>query len=120
MSSNRKESRDRRHRRVRRKNFGTPERPRLNVFKSLKHIYAQIIDDSSQKTLVSATSLDKELRGDVRVGSNLKAAQKVGALVAKRALEKGITRVAFDRGGYPYHGRVKTLADSARETGLEF
>ncbi len=90
------------------------------MFKSLKHIYAQIIDDSSQKTLVSATSLDKELRSDVRIGSNQEAARKVGLLVAKRALEKGIARVAFDRGGYPYHGRVKTLADSARETGLEF
>lgn len=120
MSSNRRESRDRRHKRVRRNNSGTQQRPRLNVFKSLKHIYAQIIDDSSHTTLVCAASLDKELRGDVRVGSNQEAAKKVGALVARRALDKGIKKVTFDRGGYPYHGRVKTLADSARETGLEF
>ncbi|AEH46206.1 50S ribosomal protein L18 [Parageobacillus thermoglucosidasius] len=110
--------RKRRHARVRKKIFGTAERPRLNVFRSNKHIYAQIIDDMKAVTLVSASTLDKEF--DLASTGNIEAAKKVGELVAKRALEKGIKKVVFDRGGYLYHGRVKALADAAREAGLEF
>ncbi|GAB6932373.1 MAG TPA: 50S ribosomal protein L18 [Calditerricola sp.] len=116
----RNELRKKRHLRVRKKVFGTPERPRLNVFRSNKHIYAQIIDDLKGHTLVAASTLDKELRDQIENGGNVEAAAKVGALVAKRALEKGITKVVFDRGGYKYHGRVKALAEAAREAGLEF
>ncbi|HEY8342021.1 MAG TPA: 50S ribosomal protein L18 [Calditerricola sp.] len=116
----RNEMRKKRHLRVRKKVFGTPERPRLNVFRSNKHIYAQIIDDLKGHTLVAASTLDKELRDQIENGGNVEAAAKVGALVAKRALEKGITKVVFDRGGYKYHGRVKALAEAAREAGLEF
>ncbi|WP_044895208.1 50S ribosomal protein L18 [Bacillus alveayuensis] len=110
--------RKKRHARVRRKVFGTAERPRLNVFRSNKHIYAQVIDDVKAVTLVSASTLDKEF--DLESTGNVEAAKKVGELVAKRALEKGIKSVVFDRGGYLYHGRVKALADAAREAGLEF
>jgi large subunit ribosomal protein L18 len=110
--------RKKRHARVRRKVFGTAERPRLNVFRSNKHIYAQVIDDVKAVTLVSASTLDKEFNLDST--GNVEAAKKVGELVAKRALEKGIKSVVFDRGGYLYHGRVKALADAAREAGLEF
>ncbi|BDG45563.1 MULTISPECIES: 50S ribosomal protein L18 [Parageobacillus] len=110
--------RKRRHARVRKKIFGTAERPRLNVFRSNKHIYAQIIDDMKAVTLVSASTLDKEF--DLESTGNIEAAKKVGELVAKRALAKGIKKVVFDRGGYLYHGRVKALADAAREAGLEF
>jgi large subunit ribosomal protein L18 len=110
--------RKKRHARVRRKVFGTAERPRLNVFRSNKHIYAQVIDDVNAVTLVSASTLDKEF--DLESTGNVEAAKKVGELVAKRALEKGIKAVVFDRGGYLYHGRVKALADAAREAGLEF
>ncbi len=109
-----------RHRRIRAKISGTSETPRLNVFRSEANIYAQIIDDSPEKgcvTLVSASSLDKEIEG---YGGNAKAAAEVGKLVAKRALEKGIENVVFDRGGYLYHGRVKALAEGAREGGLKF
>ncbi|GGJ00955.1 50S ribosomal protein L18 [Alicyclobacillus cellulosilyticus] len=116
----RNEARQRRHRRVRKRIFGTPERPRLNVFRSNKHIYAQVIDDTKGHTLVSASTLDKELRGQLESGSDIEAARKVGELVAKRALEKGVKAVVFDRGGYLYHGRVRALADAAREAGLEF
>ncbi|KDE49716.1 50S ribosomal protein L18 [Geobacillus sp. CAMR12739] len=98
--------------------FGTAERPRLSVFRSNKHIYAQIIDDTKSSTIVSASTLDKEFGLDST--NNIEAAKKVGELVAKRALEKGIKKVVFDRGGYLYHGRVKALADAAREAGLEF
>jgi len=115
---NSNEARLRRHARVRKKVFGTAERPRLNVYRSLKHIYAQIIDDEAGKTLVAASSLDKELRN--MYGGNKEAAREVGKLVAKKALEKGIKKVVFDRGGYLYHGRVKELADGAREGGLDF
>jgi large subunit ribosomal protein L18 len=111
-------TRKKRHARVRAKLSGTEARPRLNVFRSSKHIYAQLIDDVNGVTLASATSLDKELSLDST--SNVEAAQKVGALVAKRAVEKGIKAVVFDRGGYLYHGRVQALADAARENGLEF
>ena len=109
--------RKRRHRRVRGKISGTPERPRLNVFRSDKHIYAQIIDDVNGNTLCSASTLEKDFEGS---GSNKDAARKVGTLVATRAKEKGITVVVFDRGGYIYHGRVKELAEAARESGLTF
>jgi large subunit ribosomal protein L18 len=116
----RAEARKARHKRVRKKIMGTPERPRLNVFRSLKHIYAQIIDDYAGRTLVAASTLDRELRDKIRYGGNIEAAKQVGALIAKRALEKGIKKVVFDRGGYLYHGRVKALAEAAREGGLEF
>ena len=106
-----------RHRRVRGKISGTPERPRLNVFRSETNIYAQIIDDVAGKTLVSASSLDKTFDGR---GSNVDGAKKVGLMVAERAKAAGITTVVFDRGGYVYHGRVAALAEGAREGGLEF
>ena len=109
-------SRLRRHRRVRGKISGTAERPRLDVFRSSKHIYAQIIDDTTGNTLVSASSLDKGFEGN---GSNADAANKVGKAIAEKALAKGIKVVVFDRGGFVYHGRVKALAEGAREGGLE-
>jgi large subunit ribosomal protein L18 len=118
--ADRNEARKRRHLRVRKRVKGTMERPRLNVFRSNKHIYAQVIDDVNGRTLVSASTLDKELRDVITNGSNVEAARKVGELVAKRALEKGLTSVVFDRGGYLYHGRVQALADAAREAGLQF
>jgi large subunit ribosomal protein L18 len=111
-------TRRKRHARVRAKLSGTPARPRLNVFRSNKHIYAQIIDDMNGVTLASASTLDKDL--NLESSSNIEAAQKVGELVAKRAVEKGIAAVVFDRGGYLYHGRIQALADSARENGLQF
>lgn len=105
------------HKRVRAKVKGTPQRPRLNVYRSLSNIYAQIIDDTAGVTLASASTLDKEFEG---YGGNKDAARKVGLMIAKRALEKGIDKVVFDRGGYIYHGRVKELAEGAREGGLIF
>jgi large subunit ribosomal protein L18 len=116
----RNKKRKKRHLRVRKKIFGTPERPRLNVFRSSKNIYAQLIDDLAGHTLVSASTLDPELKGEIENGGNVEAARKVGQLIAKRALEKGLKRVVFDRGGYLYHGRVKALAEGAREGGLDF
>ena len=110
--------RKKRHLRVRKNLFGTEERPRLNVFRSNKHIYAQLIDDINGKTLVSASTVDKEY--SEKFTGNIDAAKLVGELIAKRALDKGYKTVVFDRGGYLYHGRVKTLADAAREAGLEF
>ena len=95
-------------------------RLRLSVFRSSKHIYAQVIDDSAGRTVVAASTLDKDLRGALKKGSDLEAAQAVGKLVAERALKAGVTNVVFDRGGYIYHGRVKALADAAREAGLNF
>ncbi len=112
--------RKRRHRRVRAKVHGTPERPRLNVFRSLSNIYAQIIDDEAGRTLVAASTIDRELRDKVAGMTKTEAAKEVGRLIAQRALAAGITQVVFDRGGYKYHGRVKALADAAREAGLEF
>jgi large subunit ribosomal protein L18 len=109
--------RKRRHKRVRGRISGTPERPRLNVFRSEKHIYAQVIDDTAGATLCSASSVEKGFDGS---GANKEAAKKVGALVAERAKAKGIETVVFDRGGYIYHGRVKELAEAAREGGLTF
>ena len=116
----RQERRLRRHWRIRKRIFGTPERPRLSVFRSLKHIYAQIIDDTTGRTLCAASTLDKELRGKLQGLTKTQQAAEVGKLIAKRALELGIKQVAFDRGGHKYHGRVKALADAAREAGLEF
>ncbi len=112
--------REKRHLRVRNKISGTAVRPRLNVFRSEKQIYAQIINDVEGKTLVAASSIDKELKGKLSAGSNKDAAKVVGELIAKRALENGIKDVVFDRGGYIYHGRVKVLAEAAREAGLNF
>jgi large subunit ribosomal protein L18 len=112
-----KEIRGRVHARIRRKMRGTAERPRLAVYRSLAHIYAQVIDDTEGKTIVSASSSDKSNRTN---GGNLAAAKAIGKTVAERAKAQGITRVVFDRGGYAYHGRVKALADAARAAGLEF
>jgi large subunit ribosomal protein L18 len=112
-----KEIRSRIHKRIRRKLSGTAERPRLAVFRSVAHIYAQVIDDAAGATVVSASSVDK---GGKTNGGNVAAAKAIGKLVAERAKEKGIKSVVFDRGGYQYHGRVKALADAAREAGLEF
>ncbi|SRR5690606_14389107 len=109
-----------RHLRVRKKIQGTAARPRLNVFRSSKHIYAQLIDDVAGVTLASASTLDKELSGSITNGGNVESASKVGELIAKRAQEKGFKNVVFDRGGYLYHGRIQALAEAAREAGLEF
>jgi large subunit ribosomal protein L18 len=108
------------HERIRKKVNGTESRPRLCVFRSNKHIYAQIVDDSKGTTLTAASTLDADAKGEVKNGGNVAAAKAVGKIVAKRALEKGIQSVLFDRGGYIYHGRVKALADAAREAGLKF
>jgi len=105
---------------MRKKVVGTAERPRLNVFRSLNNIYAQIIDDTKGVTLVSASTLDKELKDNASHGGNKESAKLVGKLVAEKAVAAGIKQVVFDRGGYIYHGRVKELADAAREAGLEF
>ena len=118
---NASEARIRKHLRVRKKiKKGTAERPRLNVFRSLNHIYAQIIDDTTGNTLVAASTIDEALKGKVNFGGNKEAAKEVGKLIAKKAVDKGISKVVFDRGGYIYHGRVKELAEAAREAGLEF
>ena len=117
---NRNDIRLRKHVRVRKKVTGTQERPRMNVFRSLKNIYVQIIDDSTGNTLVSASTLDAALKGKVANSGNKEAAKEVGKLIAAKAIEKGIKQVVFDRGGYIYHGRVKELADAAREAGLDF
>ena len=114
---NTKAQRLKRHKRVRAKVSGTPETPRLNVFRSEKHIYAQVIDDVNGVTLCSASSVEKDFEG---LGSNKEAARKVGKTVAERAKAKGIESVVFDRGGYVYHGRVQELAEGAREGGLQF
>ena len=106
--------------RIRSRMSGTPERPRLTIYKSLKRIYVQAIDDSQGVTLASASSLEKDLRDKLTNGANIDAAKAVGASIAARLKEKGITQVVFDRNGYLYHGRVKALADSAREAGLQF
>lgn len=109
-----------RHQRIRRNLYGTPEKPRLCVFRSNKNISVQIIDDVNGVTLASASTIDKELKADIKYGGNKEAAKAVGEAIAKRALEKGIETVTFDRGGFLYHGRVKELADGAREAGLKF
>lgn len=121
MLASRTAQTQRRHRRVRRRIEGTAQRPRLAVFRSNNHIYAQVIDDGARNTLAAASSLDKDLHQDLPgLGANCQASQAVGQLVAKRALAKGIRSVVFDRGGNLYHGRVKALADAARDAGLIF
>ena len=117
QARHRVEARGRIRTRIRRKVTGTATRPRLAVFKSLKHIYAQVIDDASGRTIVSASSRDKDSGAK---GANAAAAKAVGALIAKKAKDKGVKQVVFDRGGYLYHGNIKALADAARENGLEF
>ena len=117
---NKETLRKRRHGRVRQRVIGTAEKPRLNVFRSIEHIYAQVVDDSTGQTIVSASTVDKELKAQLKSGGNVDAAKLVGGLVGKRAVEKGIEQVVFDRGGYQYHGRVAALADGAREAGLKF
>jgi large subunit ribosomal protein L18 len=114
------ELRQRRHRRVRKKVYGSSDKPRLNVYRSLSNIYAQVVDDTKGHTVVAASTLDGELKPQIKSGGNVEAAKLVGQLVGKRAVEAGIKEVVFDRGGYKYHGRVKSLADGAREAGLEF
>jgi len=121
----RNETRQRRHLRIRRVVRGTPERPRLSVFRSVAHIYAQVVDDRDGRTLAAASSLDPEIRtqaaaGAKKAGKKTEAGKLVGQQVARRAKEHGVSRVVFDRGGYLYHGRVKAVADGAREGGLEF
>ena len=111
---------DRRKRHGRKKLFGSPERPRLSVFRSDKHIYVQLVDDFTGKTLISVSSTHGDVRGDLKNGGNIAAAKKVGAAVAQRAKAAGIQQVSFDRGGRKYHGRIKALADAAREGGLKF
>lgn len=120
MKVTRRGSVRRRHRRVRRKVNGTAERPRLAVFRSNHHIYAQVIDDAQQHTLVAASTLDPAVKSELNSGSNCEASVAVGKLIANRAIEKGISKVVFDRGGNLYHGRVKALAEAAREAGLDF
>lgn len=120
MKLTRKESIQRRHQRVRRKVLGTSERPRLAVFRSHQHIYVQVIDDSKHQTLVAASTVDKELRSDLKSTATCEASAKVGELIAQRLLAQGIQKVVFDRGGNLYHGRVKALADAARQAGLDF
>jgi large subunit ribosomal protein L18 len=109
-----------RHRRIRKKIFRTLERPRLAVYRSEKHIYAQIIDDTVGRTLVAASTVEKDIKERVKKTWNIAAAKEVGKIIAERALAKGITNVVFDRGGFKYHGRIKALADAAREAGLKF
>ena len=115
-----REARLKRHRHIRVRLAGTPERPRLAVFRSLNHMYAQIVDDARGVTLAAASTLDPEIREAVAGKPKTAAGSEVGKLIARRAKEKGITQVVFDRGGYLYHGRVKALADAAREAGLKF
>jgi large subunit ribosomal protein L18 len=117
---NKNKVRVRKHARVRRKVTGTVEKPRLCVFRSAKHIYAQVIDDVSGNTLVTASTLDEAIKGKLKYTGNKDAAREVGKLIGTKANEKGITQVVFDRGGYLYHGRVQELAEGAREAGLEF
>jgi len=119
MAKNANEGRKRRQRRIRMKISGTPQRPRLNVFRSLHHIYAQVIDDVAGHTLVAASTMDKEVAAQVGGKKKSEQAALVGKIVAQRALDAGIQEVVFDRGGYIYHGRIKALADGAREGGLK-
>ncbi len=112
--------REQKHKRLRNRFSGTAERPRLAVFRSNNHMYAQIIDDTVGKTLVSASTLDKEVKAELEKTNNVEAAAAVGTVVAKRALEKGISTVVYDRGGFIYAGKIKALAEAAREAGLEF
>lgn len=120
MTAESREARKRRHRRIRAKISGTAERPRLNVYRSLKNIYAQVIDDREGHTLVAASTLETDLSSELEGKTKKEQAAVVGRVVAERALEAGISRVVFDRGGYPYHGRIKAVAEAARKSGLEF
>ena len=120
MALSKEQSRQRRHRRIRKQLEGTGAKPRLSVYKSLNHIYAQLIDDMAGKTILSASTLEKEISSATKHGGNIDAAKRVGASIAKKALGKQITDVVFDRGGYKYHGCIKALADAAREQGLKF
>ncbi len=119
MKLSRRESKQRRHRRIRGAVDGSPERPRLAVFRSHQHIYAQVIDDTQHQTLVAASTIDPALKS-LATGGNCDASAQVGKLIAQRAIDKGISKVVFDRGGNLYHGRVKALAEAAREAGLDF
>ncbi|MDD5005552.1 MAG: 50S ribosomal protein L18 [Candidatus Omnitrophica bacterium] len=112
--------RERRHTRIRKKIFGTQDKPRLNVYKSLKNLFVQLVDDEKKSTLLFISTLDKEFKEKAKYGGNVKAAALLGEIVARKAKEKNINKVVFDRGGYLYHGRVKTLAESLRKGGLEF
>ena len=116
----RKLNREKRHMRIRRSLVGTTQRPRLCIYRSNKHIYAQVVDDSTAKTIACASTLDPELKGKVDKSWDCDSAKSVGELIAKRAKEKGVTTVVFDRGGYIYHGRIAAVADGARESGLDF
>ena len=116
----RKEVRVKKHMRIRNRFSGTAERPRLAVFRSNNHMYAQIIDDTVGNTLVSASTLEKEVKAELAKTNNIEAAKYLGTVIGKRAVEKGITKVVFDRGGFIYHGKIAALADAAREAGLEF
>ncbi len=120
MALSKEKARQRRHRRIRKYLQGSGVKPRLSVYKSLNHIYVQLIDDAAGKTLLSASTLEKEISSAVKHGGNLDAAKKVGVSIAKKALNQQITDVVFDRGGYKYHGCIKALADAAREQGLKF
>ena len=120
MKRTRRQSVQRRHRRVRRKVNGTSERPRLAVFRSNEHIYAQVIDDQGQHTMAAASSLEPGLKSELKSGATCEASAAVGKLIAQRSLEKGISKVVFDRGGNLYHGRIQALAEAAREGGLDF
>lgn len=112
--------RERRHLRIRKKILGIPERPRLTVYRSLRNLSAQIIDDTKQKTLLSLSTLNKEVKEKISYGGNIKAAEFLGEILAKKAKEKGITKVVFDRAGFLYHGRIKAFCEAARKEGLEF
>lgn len=118
MASRKVEARGRRRKRVRKRVKGTTERPRLSVFRSLRHTYVQVIVDTTGQTLASASTLSKEIRGSLKKTGNIEAAKKVGELIAKKSIERGIKTVVFDRDGYLYHGRVRALAEAARENGL--
>ena len=120
MALSKDQTRQRRHQRIRKRLQGTGEKPRLSVYKSLNNIYAQLVDDVAGKTILSASTLEKEIKSSVKHGGNLEAAKKVGASLAQKAMGKKITTVVFDRGGYRYHGCIKALADAAREQGLKF
>ena len=118
--ASRSKIRENKHRRIRNRFAGTAERPRLAVFRSNNHMYAQIIDDTVGNTLVSASTLQKDVKAELEKTNNVEAATKLGEVIAKKALEKGITNVVFDRGGFIYQGKIKALADAAREAGLQF
>lgn len=119
MTESRREGRQRRHRRIRKKVVGTSERLRLSIYRSLNHMHAQIIDDVKGRTVINASSLDKEFKDKISHKGNIMTAKLVGVLIAKKALEKGIKRLVFDRSGYLYHGRVRALAEAIREAGVE-